>query len=132
MFFKAGKCFASYFFGNGDSTVCQVIYFLSFLVNDVNIIHQDNKMHAFSSTLSKDAWMWYYGLPDKSITSLKNFLEFFFKRWHNGEEDIMTALEKGFDQLKRIREQIKQNLHDDLIEKVYQNSDIVEDLPHDP
>ena len=45
---------------------------------------------------------------------------------------MMTTLEKDFDQLKRIREQIKQNLHDDLIEKVYQNSDIVEDLPHGP
>ena len=45
---------------------------------------------------------------------------------------MMTALEKGFDQLKRIREQIEQHLHDDLIEKVYQNSDIVEDLSHDP
>ena len=72
--------------------------------------------------------MWYYGLLDKNITSLENF----YKRWHNGEEDMMTSLEKGFDLLKRIREQIKQNLHDDLIEKVYQNSDIVEDLPHDP
>ena len=76
--------------------------------------------------------MWYYGLPNKSITSLKNFLEIFFKRWHNGEEDMMTALEKGFDQLKRIREQVEQHLHDDLNEKVYQNSDIIEDPPHDP
>ena len=89
-------------------------------------------MHAFVSTLSKDAWMWYYCLPDKSITSLKNFLELIFKRWHNGEEDMMTALEKGFDQLKRIREQMEQFLHDDLNEEVYQNADIVEDPPHDP
>ena len=45
---------------------------------------------------------------------------------------MMTALEKGFDQLKRIREQMEQHLHDDLNEKAYQNSDIVEDPPHDP
>ena len=45
---------------------------------------------------------------------------------------MMTALEKGFDQLKRIKEQIEQHIHDDLFEKVYQNSDIVEDPPHDP
>ena len=64
-------------------------------------------MRAFVSTLSEDAWMWYYGLPDKSITSLENFLEIFFKRWHNGEGDMMTTLDKGFDQLKRIREQIE-------------------------
>ena len=120
------------FFGNGDLTVCHIIYFLSFLVNDVNILHQDNKMQEFVSTLSKDAWMWYYGLPNKSITSLKNFLELFFKRWHNGEEDMMTALEKGFDQLKRIREQMEQRLHDDLNEEVYQNSDIVEDPSQHP
>ena len=42
----------------------------------------------------------------------------------------MTTLKKGFDQLKMIREQIEQRLHDDLIENVYQNSDIVEDPPH--
>ena len=89
-------------------------------------------MQAFVSTLSKDAWTWYYGLPDKSITSLENFLELFFKRWHNGEEDMVTALEKGFDQLKRIREQVEQHLRDDLNEKVYQNSDIIKDPPHDP
>ena len=88
-------------------------------------------MHAFVSTLSKDAWMWYYGLPDKSITSLKCFLEMFYKRCHNGQEDKMTALKKGFDQLKWIREQIEQHFHDDLIEKVYQNSDTVEDPPYD-
>ena len=117
---------------NGDSVVCHIIYFLSFLVNDVNILHQDNKMRPFDSTPSKDAWMWYYGLPDKSITSLKKLLEFCFKRWHNGEEDMMTSLEKGFDQLKRTREQIEQHLHDDLNEKVYQNPYIVEDPPHDP
>ena len=45
---------------------------------------------------------------------------------------MMTALEKGFDQLKIIREQIEQSVHDDLIEKVNQNLDIVEDPPHDP
>ena len=45
---------------------------------------------------------------------------------------MMTALDKGFDQLKRTREQVEQHLHDDLNEKVYQNSDIVEDPPHDP
>ena len=45
---------------------------------------------------------------------------------------MVTALKKGFDQLKRIREQVEQHLHDDLNEKVYQNSDIVEDPPHDP
>ena len=45
---------------------------------------------------------------------------------------MMTALEKGFDQLKRIKEQIERNLHDDLFEIFYQNSDIVEDPPHDP
>ena len=106
--------------------------FFHFLVNDVNILHHDSKMREFVSTLSEDAWMWYYGLPDKSITPLENFLEFFFKRWHNGEEDMMTALEKGFDQLKRIREQMEQRLHDDLNDKVYQNSDIVEDPPCDP
>ena len=121
-----------FFRGNGDSAVCHIMYFLSFLVNDVNIRHQDSKMQAFVSTLSDDAWMWYYGLPDKSITFLKNCLELFFKRWHNGEEDMMTALVKAFDQLKKIREQIEQHLHDDLIENVYQNSDIVEDPPHDP
>ena len=67
------------FFGNGDSTVGHIIDFLSFLVNDVNILHQDNKMLEFVCTLSKDAWMWYYGLPDKSITSLEGFLEIFLR-----------------------------------------------------
>ena len=67
------------FLGKGDSAICHIIYFLSFLVNDINISHQDSKMHAFVSTLSVDAWMWYYGLPDKSITSLKNFLEIFLR-----------------------------------------------------
>ena len=79
MFFKGGKCYASYFFGNGDLAVWHIIYFLSFLVNDVNVLHQDSKMLVFVSTLSEDAWMWYYGLPDKSITSLKNFLELFLR-----------------------------------------------------
>ena len=78
MFFKGGKCYASHFFGNGDSAVCHIIYFLSFLVNDVNVLHQDSKMWVFDSTLSEDSWMWYYGLLDKSITSLENFLELFF------------------------------------------------------
>ena len=45
---------------------------------------------------------------------------------------MVTGLEKGFDQLKMIREQIEQHLHDDLNENVYQNPDIVEDPPHDP
>ena len=67
------------FFGNGDSVVCHIIDFLSFLVNDVNVLHQDSKMRVFVSTLSEDAWMWYYGLPDKSITSLTNFLEIFLR-----------------------------------------------------
>ena len=67
------------FFGNGDSAVCHIIDFLSFSVNDVNILHQYSKMRAFVSTLSEDAWMWYYGLLDKSITSLENFLEFFLR-----------------------------------------------------
>ena len=44
---------------------------------------------------------------------------------------MMTALEKGFGQLKRIREQIEQHLHYDPNEEVYQNLDIVEDPPHD-
>ena len=68
----------------------------------------------------------------KALRPLKISWNFFFKRWHNGEEDMVTTLEKGFDQLKRIREQVEQHLHDDLNEKVYQNSDIIEDPPHDP
>ena len=67
------------FFGSGYLAICHTIDFLSFLVNDVNVLHQDSKMRAFVSTLSEDAWMWYYGLPDKSITSLQNFLEFFVR-----------------------------------------------------
>ena len=66
-------------FGNGDSVVCHIIDLLSFLVNDVNVLHQDSKMRVFVSTLSEDAWMWYYGLPNKSITSLENFLELFLR-----------------------------------------------------
>ena len=73
------EVFCLHVFLNGDSVVCHIIYFLSFLINDVDILHQDNKMRAFVSTLSKDAWMWYYGLPNKSITSLKNFLESFLR-----------------------------------------------------
>ena len=78
-FSKEGTIMLPIYFGNGDSAVCHIIYFLSFLVNDVNVLHQDSKMQVFVSTLSEDAWMWYYGLLDKSITSLENFLEFFLR-----------------------------------------------------
>ena len=58
-FSKEGSVMLPIFFGNGDSVVCHIMYFLSFLVNDVNIHHQDSKMRAFVSTLSNDAWTWY-------------------------------------------------------------------------
>ena len=51
-FSKEGSVMLPIFLGNGDSTVCHIIYFLSFLVNDVNILQQDSKMQAFVSTLS--------------------------------------------------------------------------------
>ena len=38
-FSKEGIVMLSIFFGNGDSTVCHIIDFLSFLVNDVNVLH---------------------------------------------------------------------------------------------
>ena len=55
---KEGGFMLPTFLGNGDSTVYHIMYFLSFLVNDVNILHQDSKMRAFVNTLSEDAWMW--------------------------------------------------------------------------
>ena len=77
--FSEGSVSLPIFFGNGDSTIYHIIYFLSFLVNDVNALHQDSKMRVFVSTVSEDAWMWYYALPDKSITSLEKFLQLFLR-----------------------------------------------------
>ena len=56
--------------------------------------------------------------------------------WHVGDEDMVTSLERGFDQLKNIREQIiptvEKHLYNDLNEEVYQNSDTIEDPSHEP
>ena len=54
-FSKEGIVMLPIFFGNGDSTICHIIDFISFLVNDVNIIHQDNNIREIFSRLSKDA-----------------------------------------------------------------------------
>ena len=50
-FSKEGIVMLPTFFGNGDLAVCHIIDFLSFLVNDVNVLHQDSKMREFVSTL---------------------------------------------------------------------------------
>ena len=55
------------FCGHGNSTVWHIIYFLSFVGDDLNTLHQDILMQVFVNILKKDAWIWYCGLPCKCI-----------------------------------------------------------------
>ena len=54
---------APIFCGNGDSAVCHIILFLSF-VNKLNMLHRDNMMRFFANSLEKKAWIWFCGLPE--------------------------------------------------------------------
>ena len=66
-----------FFCGNGDSVVCHIISFLSF-VNKLNILHRDNVMRIFANSLEKKAWIWFCGLLDKCITSHEDLCAMFF------------------------------------------------------
>ena len=51
------------FYGNGDSTVCHIIFVFSF-VTKLNILHGDNVMQIFAHSLKNKAWTWLCGLLD--------------------------------------------------------------------
>ena len=121
------------FCGNGDSDVCHIISFLSF-VNKLNMLHRDNMMRIFADSLEKKAWIWFCGLPDKCITSLEDFCAMFFERWHNGEGNMVIVVERALTYLKGLKEPmtsiIDEHTEDDLIEELHEEpmiEHIVED-----
>ena len=63
----------------GDSAISHVKSFLQ-LIADLNILHEDNMMEMFASTLWGEACCWFYqGLPNKCITSFPRFLWMFLE-----------------------------------------------------
>ena len=66
------------FYGNGDSAVCHIISFFSF-VNKLNILHRDNMRRNFSNYLEKKSWIWFCALPDQCITSHEDLCAMFLR-----------------------------------------------------
>ena len=83
------------FYVRGDSTIHHIIDFIGLLV-EFNIVHEDNMMQMFASTLAEKAYCWFFeDLPNKHITSLSSFLRMFLKR-RCREGSCMVAVERNF------------------------------------
>ena len=94
-------------------------------------------MRIFADYLEKKAWIWFCGLPDKCITSLEDLCAMFFERWHNGEGDMVTVVERALTYLNELGESmtsiIDEHTWDDPIEELHEEpmiEHIVEDSPH--
>ena len=51
--------YTPFFHGKGDSTILHITSFIE-VVTKFNIVHEDNWMQIFVSTLDEHAWDWYY------------------------------------------------------------------------
>ena len=94
-------------------------------------------MKFFANSLEKKAWIWFCGLPYKCITSPEDLCATSFERWHNGEGDIVTVVERAITYLNGLKEPmnsiIDENNRDDPIEELHEEpmiEHIVEDSPH--
>ena len=113
-----------------------MIFFFSF-VTKLNILHRDNVMRIFAHSLKNKAWTWLCGLPDKCITSHGDLCAMFFERWHDGERDMMTVVERTLTNLNEPKEPmisiIDEDTQDDPIEELHEEpmiEHIVEEPPH--
>ena len=91
------------FYGNGDSIVFHIIFVFA-IVAKLNKLHRDNVMRIFAHSLKNKAWTWLCGLPDKCITSHGDLCVMFFERWHGGEGDMMTVVERTLTYLNEIKD----------------------------
>ena len=110
--------------------------FFSF-VNKLNILHRDNVMQFFANSLEKKTWTWFCGLPGKCITSHEYLCAMIFERWHDGEGDMMTIVERTLTYLNEKKEPmisiIDEDTQDDPTEELHEEpmiEQIVEDSPH--
>ena len=124
------------FYGDGDSAICHIIFVFSFMTK-LNILHKDNLMQIFAHSLKNKAWTWLCGLPNKFITSHGDLCAMFFERWHDGEGDMMTVVERTLTYLNEIKEPmtsiVDEDTQDDPIEELQEEpmiENIVEDSPH--
>ena len=82
------------FYGHNDSAIHHVIDFIRLLAT-FNIVHEDNMMQMFASTLAEKAYCWFSeDLPNKHITSLSKFLDMFLKQWCR-KGSCMVAVERN-------------------------------------
>ena len=107
------------FYGNGDSAVPHIIFVFAFM-KKLNILHMDNVMRIFAHSLKRKAWTWFCGLPNKCITSHEDLCAMFFERWHDGEGDMMTVVERTLTYLNDLKDPmtsiIDEDTRDDPIE----------------
>ena len=92
----------------------------------LNILHRDNVMRIFTHSLKSKAWIWFCGLPDKCITSHEDLCAMFFEKWHDGEGDMMTVVERTLTYLNEIKEPMNSIIDEDT------QDDPIEDLQEDP
>ena len=124
------------FYGNGDSAIYHIIFVFAF-VTKLNILHRDNVIQIFAHSLKNKAWTWLCGLPDKCITSHGYLCAMFFEKWHDGEGDMTTVVERTLTYLNEIKEPmtsiVDEDTQDDPIEELQEEpmiENIVEDSPH--
>ena len=91
----------------------------------------------FAQSLKKKAWIWFFGLPYKCITSPEDLCAMFFERWHNGEGDMVTVVERALTYLKELKEPMTSIIdvctQDDPIEELHEEpmiKHIVENSHH--